>query len=49
VRREYWSHQCGDLEIIEEKLGPALFFITLSSAKNIVIVMGKNAIIFGKN
>jgi hypothetical protein len=31
--REYWSQKCGDLEILDEKLGPATFFITLSCAE----------------
>jgi ATP-dependent DNA helicase PIF1 len=31
--REYWSQKYGDLEILDEKLGPATFFITLSCAE----------------
>lgn len=31
--REYWSRQCGDIELMDEYNGPATFFLTFSSAE----------------
>lgn len=31
--KEYWNFKMNDLEVIDENLGPATFFITLSSAE----------------
>ena len=31
--REYWMQRCGDLEVLDEKFGPATFFLTLSCAE----------------
>jgi hypothetical protein len=31
--RQYWSRKFGDLEIMDEKFGPATFFLTLSCAE----------------